>query len=173
MKIADGWIYLDINPEPWAVGTISTGRRNGKTFGRMARNESLHTFKEEVREMLDGKVEMMPPGMYDLHFYFSRRLDTYSSESGRKANAHVADATNMQKALEDALQGILMDNDRDVRRITSEIIAQGPDAKPFIVIRPKMFVPSSFVLFPPQIIAAMDAPEVGAKSDNTWGGPRT
>lgn len=170
--MSSSWIYLDINPEPWAVGTLSVGRRNGKPFPRMARNESLHTFKEEVREALGGRVDMMPEGVYDLHFYFSRRLDTYRGESGRLANAHVADATNMQKALEDALQGILMDNDRDVRRITSEIIAQGPDVKPFIVIEYKMYVPTTYTDFPQVVIQKMDAAPIEKKSDNTWGGPR-
>ena len=27
------WIRLDLNPEPWAIGDVSVGRKNGKMFG--------------------------------------------------------------------------------------------------------------------------------------------
>lgn len=129
-----GFVYLDVNPQPWAVGPLAIGKRNGKMFPKMNRNEAVHDFKEAVRGELEGMVRMLPAGEYDLSFYFWRRLDSYVAESGRKAAAHVADATNMQKALEDALQGIVIDNDRDVRRVFSEIVEQGPDVVPGIAV---------------------------------------
>lgn len=139
-----GYVYLDVNPEPWAVGPLSLGRRGGKMFPKMERNASVFSFKEAVRGELKDRIQGMPPGVYDLDFYLWRRLESYIGESGRKATAHVADATNMQKALEDALQGILFDNDRDVRRIRSEIVEQGPDVVPGIAIYATEYVAREF-----------------------------
>lgn len=39
----------------------------------------------------------------------------------------------MQKALEDALQGVVIENDRLVQRITSEIVRQDADTEPCII----------------------------------------
>ena len=166
--ILHGFVYLDVNPEPWAVGTLSIGKRGGKMFPRMARNESVHAFKEAVREELTGTVTMLPAGRYHLDFYFWRRLDTYVAESGRKANAHVADATNMQKALEDALQGILIDNDRDGAVIRSTIVEQGPAVIPGIGIFAKSAGPLSI---PDQVLTSRSwslAKKSHPTSDNSW-----
>lgn len=164
-------IYLDVNPEPWAVGPLALGRRNGKMFPKMERNASVHAFKEAVREELDlSQFSKMPPEFrYELKFFFWRRLDSYIGESGRKANAHVADATNMQKALEDALQGVLIDNDRDVQIISSTIVEQGPGVKPGIGIYAKSVTESPEI--PDGILAARSQLLARANtsvSDNTW-----
>jgi len=167
------WIYLDINPEPWAVGPLSLGRKNGKMYPRMGRNNAVHTFKEEVRAELEDRKLSLPEGLYDLQFFFWRRLDSYVSESGRKASAHVADATNMQKALEDALQGVLIGNDRDVRHVESEIVEQGPDVKPCIVIRAETWQPIPIHLrIPLDIMDSVRATAIEvAGFNNDWSGP--
>lgn len=132
-------LYLDVNPEPWAVGPLSLGRRNGKMFPKMERNASVHAFKEAVKEEVERLTcdPLHPDLKYHLEFYFWRRLESYIGESGRKATAHQADATNMQKATEDALQGVLIANDRDVVSIRSVIVEQGPDVTPGIGIYAK------------------------------------
>jgi Holliday junction resolvase RusA-like endonuclease len=127
------WFHLPLNPEPWAVGSLGIGKRGGKMFPTMSPNPQLTAFKQAVVEELEG-VEKLPPGEYELKFYFWRVLDDYETASGRRHRKHQADTTNLQKATEDALQGVLIDNDRNVRRVTSEIIEQGPDIKPRIVI---------------------------------------
>ena len=131
-----GHLYLDVNPKPWAVGPLALGRRGGKMFPKMERNASVFAFKEAVREEVEGlRVDMLPEGSrYILEFYFWRRLESYIGESGRKATAHVADATNLQKSTEDALQGLLFANDRDVQVVKSTIVEQGPDVIPGIGI---------------------------------------
>jgi Holliday junction resolvase RusA-like endonuclease len=166
--VSQGFVYLDVNPEPWAVGPLALGRRNGKMFPKMERNASLHAFKEAVREELEGHIQMLPEGTYQLEFYFWRRLDSYIGESGRKANAHVADATNMQKALEDALQGLVFGNDRDVKRIYSEIVEQGPDVVPGIAVSAMTYEPREL---PPYVRHAREAwllMDRTQGSDNTW-----
>lgn len=167
--VIHGLVYLDVNPQPWAVGPLAMGRRNGKMFPKMNRNEAVHDFKEAVREQLHGHVQKLPPGEYDLKFYLWRRLDSYVAESGRKAAAHVADATNMQKALEDALQGIVFDNDRDVRRIFTEIVEQGPDVVPGIAVYATSFLKTEL----PHAVqhvrkGALTRSTVTERSDNSW-----
>lgn len=164
-------IYLDVNPEPWAVGPLSLGKRNGKMFPKMERNASVYAFKEAVREELERtEFGPMPPEFrYQLEFYFWRRLDSYIGETGRKANAHVADATNMQKALEDALQGLLIDNDRDVQIIGSWIVEQGPDVQPGIGIYAKSVTEALEI--PDGILTSRSwslAKKSEAPSNNTW-----
>lgn len=127
------WFYLPLNPEPWAVGSLSLGKRNGRFFPKMDRNPQLAAYKEAIAEELSN-TDMLPPGEYELRFYFWRVLDDYETGSGKRHRKHAADTTNLQKATEDALQGILFDNDRHVQRVTSTIIAQGPEVKPGILI---------------------------------------
>lgn len=169
----NGYMYLDINPEPWAVGPLALGRRGGKMYPRMERNASVHAFKEAVKEAVEGQVNKLPPGKYELEFFFWRRLDSYEGETGRKINAHVADATNMQKALEDALQGYVFDNDRDVSRITSEIVEQGPNVVPGIGIFARTYqsrqLPYQLALDRDHALAESIR---SAISDNIWRGPQ-
>lgn len=169
MNSHQSWLYLDVNPEPWAVGPLALGRRNGKMFPRMERNASVHAFKEAVKEELERVgMEPLPEGQYHLQFFFWRRLESYIAESGRKANAHVADATNMQKALEDALQGNLIGNDRDVSVIRSVIVEQGFEVQPGIGIFAETV---DELTVPDQILSSRSwslARKTEAPSDNSW-----
>lgn len=130
----DRWFHLPLNPEPWAIGSIGIGKRGGKIHPTMSPNPQLVTYKEAIKEEL-GKVQPLPEGEYDLYFWFWRVLDSYTLASGRDSRRKQADATNLQKATEDALQGLLIGNDRNVRKIGSEIVEQGPEVKAGIVIR--------------------------------------
>jgi Holliday junction resolvase RusA-like endonuclease len=129
---------LWLNPEPWAVGTISTGRKNGKIFSRMSPDPNLAAFQRAVKEELAG-TKFLPEDYTQLTFYFWRQQATYLDSADRKRSRNQADSTNMQKGLEDALQGVLFANDRDVRSIRSVIMEQGPRATPCIVIEAQRF----------------------------------
>jgi len=167
--VSDHWLFIDVNPEPWAVGPLALGRRNGKMYPRMERNAGLHAFKEAVKGDLEDQQLMLPEGEYDLEFYFYRRLDSHIAESGRKVNAHVADATNMQKATEDALQGVLFGNDRDVRQVRSTVVEQGPDIKGCIIVHAQMYVPLNLLdWYPHDIREKLMASPQSLVSDNTW-----
>ena len=91
----------------------------------IGRNQQMHAYKQTVASLLEG-VAMMESGQYSVTFYFWRRLD------GRK---HPADATNMQKATEDALQEVLFKNDRDIRDIRSVVVEQSAETKPLVLLR--------------------------------------
>lgn len=130
---------LWINPEPWAVGTISSGRKNGKIFSRMSPDPNLVAFQKAVKESFEG-LPMLPADFTKLTFYFWRQQAVYLDAADRRRHRNQADATNMQKGLEDALQGILFENDRNVREIRSVIVEQGPKIEPCIVIQAERYV---------------------------------
>lgn len=164
------WYYIGVNPDPWAVGPLSIGKRGGKFFPKMGANAQLVAFKQAVKEDLESQdfVELQHHEQYVLRFYFWRRLEG----TGRNVK-HYADATNMQKATEDALQDVLIGNDRDVRDVQSIIVAQGPEvARPGIVVGVGPFDPLMIETYDmPDSIwleASSIQPREVPQSDNTW-----
>lgn len=130
------WFYLNLNPEPWAVGPVGYARREGKMSAYVGRNQQLDAYKEAIKEGLNELFpdEPMYEGLFDLQFYFWRNRADYETPQSQKARKNEADGTNLAKATEDALQGVLFKNDKDVRRMTWEIIEQGPDVIPAVVV---------------------------------------
>lgn len=127
-----------INPEPWAVGPIKIHRGTGGKRGapHVGPNEVLTTYQEALR--VEFKNLETPPFMIDgpseLEIYFWRRLDKYEFDSGAKHQRHVADTTNLVKGTEDALQGILFQNDRLNVVIHGVIVEQSPSTDPGLII---------------------------------------
>lgn len=130
----DWYLVTDINPEPWTASEGSVGRKSGKMFVMFHKPTQLRNYQEALKtEFVKQNPEYTQlSGLVSLELYFWRRLEQV--ESDRRSRAHIADATNLQKATEDALQKILFPNDRDIRRITSEIISQSADTDPAILI---------------------------------------
>lgn len=128
------WYQFHVNPEPWAVGPISVGRRQSKMVPVVGRNQQMEAYKEAIREEFAQRYpgDRVLPGRYSLDFFFWRRLDSASTGNRRQ---HQADGTNMMKATEDALQGLVIGNDRDVQRASWAIVSQGPTVAPGVVIR--------------------------------------
>lgn len=118
---------IRINPEPWRVPPMSAVRskHNGKLVVASNRDEQLASYQEAVREeiALQGGYLMSPP--YKIEFWFWRNLARHKKE---------VDATNMQKACEDALQGLIINNDRNVRSIHTESVEQGATTPGMILI---------------------------------------
>ena len=132
-------IWFDIagiNPEPWTSPEVSVGRKDGKMFPTVYKSPGLAAYQNAIREDLDYWHPNFPPivGEVTLNFYFWRQLHDYAGDRG-KVRKHQADATNLQKALEDALQGILFANDRDVQTIKSQIMSQDSYTEPLILIQ--------------------------------------
>lgn len=130
--------YIPINPEQWKVGPLGVGRSNGRLRPYIGRDQQLYSFQQAVKEELKG-VDCLPPGEYELHFYLWRNVATWETPTGKSAHRNAVDATNMQKALEDALQGVLITNDRYVKRVGSTIVEQGPDVVGKILIKASMW----------------------------------
>lgn len=128
------WYILEINPEPWAVGPIGYARRNGKMSAYMGRNAQLDTYKETVKEAILDLSPKMIDGKISLRFFFWRVQAEYQTSQARTHRKHEADVTNLQKATEDALQGILYKNDKDVVDIHSTMVDQSPTAPGRVVV---------------------------------------
>lgn len=119
-----------LNPVAWTAPSANHAQR------RLYKAAELTAYQSAVREQLEAKV-LLPffgEGELDITFWFWRRLDLGVVMEGANRRGHQSDATNLQKALEDALQGVLFPNDRDTRHIQSTIVAQGPEVSPGIII---------------------------------------
>lgn len=127
------WFVLDVNPEPWAIGPVGYSRRGGKMSAYVGRNAQLDAYKEAVREALGaGHPKIL--GRVAIQFYFWRNRADYKTPQARTHRKHEADLTNLQKATEDALQGVLFDNDKDTNEVHAVLVEQGPDVPGRIVI---------------------------------------
>ena len=98
----------------------------------VGRNQQLDAYKEAVREALGPQTKI--EGKVALQLFFWRNRAEYTTPQARAHRKHEADLTNLQKATEDALQGVLFDNDRDVSVCESYLVEQGPDIAGRIVI---------------------------------------
>ena len=131
------WYIIEgINPEPWAASEASIGRKNGKAFPHFHKPESLRMYQDAVKEefVSQNPQAVKVAGDIEIVFYFWRELPSITLHGQRDRRSAYADATNLQKALEDALQGILYDNDRDIVSVRSVIVEQTQETEPAILI---------------------------------------
>jgi Holliday junction resolvase RusA-like endonuclease len=145
------WVW-GVNPEPWrAPGFTHRGRaivpvKDGKTE---AYQEAL------AEEVVSQNPDLtMHEGELIVEFYFWRST----------AYNMPADATNCQKATEDALQGVLYVNDKSNRRVSSMICEQSPETFPAIIIRISKWNPRVVPVLP-------ERPVVGKFEGNNWKPP--
>lgn len=137
------WYLVEgINPQPWQASEGQIGRKAGKLFIHFHKPETLRSYQEAVSETFKKQnpqaVEV--EGDISLTFAFWRQLEEGESyATNRKTRSNIADATNLQKAMEDALQGILFANDRQVRSVRSVIMEQGQLTEPAILVGVQSF----------------------------------
>lgn len=167
------YFTLALNPEPWAIGPLDVRRRGNRVYPAIGQNAQLASFQEAVREEI-GSGHTVMTGPMKLTFYFWRQRANYNSSNERSVRKHQADDTNMVKALEDALQGVLYANDRDTNDVRGVVVEQGPDVigKIVIQIEPNSALPD--IDLPPDVWAQLERIEQGQalpESDNTWRGP--
>lgn len=141
------WLFFEINPEPWAVGPVGYARRGGKMSAYIGRNQQLASFQEAVREELHEQWGDLPPleGRFKIDVFFWRKREEYKTPQSRRHRKHEADATNLLKAFEDALQPMLINNDRDNISVTSHIMEQSETALPRIILRIEKIDPEEHV----------------------------
>lgn len=133
---SDQWFVIHANPYPWKVPNFTVSRRKGGGFyPKAGRDLGLHTYKEAVAEQVRSQSPRMIDGEIELQFWFYRELTRYKTATGRKGKRNEADTTNMQKATEDALQGILFENDNKVVRVASWRVEQAESTTPMLIIR--------------------------------------
>lgn len=130
----------DIQPEPWEAPQGSVGRtQGGKLFARLTTKQKQRMYQEALAEEFKNQYPDVEPTTdnVSLSFFFYRDLPL-AETAKRKIRSHVADATNLQKAAEDALQGLLYANDRQVKHVESAIVRQEADLRPslLVIMRP-------------------------------------
>src|SRR5690349_14137554 len=119
------WFVLPINPEAWRVPPMTAARGKGRgIYVKAGRDQQLYNYQESVREELRRqRAELFLLSNeydgYELVFYFHHVLEQYQSMKGRTVQDKEADLTNLVKATEDALQGIVIDNDKNVVKQTN------------------------------------------------------
>lgn len=140
------YLVTGINPEPWVASEANVGKKGGKSFVHFHKPSQLRNYQEALAEEFPSQnpTAVLMEGDLQVTFCFWRRLEVGELD-GRKRRAHIADATNLLKATEDALQGILYKNDRNNRSVTSVIVAQGPEVEPAILISIMPFDKSTLV----------------------------
>lgn len=136
----DDWYLIEgINPEPWEApqGSIGRAKGSGKQYVQMHKTSTQRTYQEAVSDYMKKQNPEMTLDNVALEFFFWRDLPetlVISEKKDRKTRGHIADATNLQKSTEDALQGILFKNDNQVVQVRSVIMEQGRDVYPRILI---------------------------------------
>lgn len=123
-----------LNPEPWAAPDIYRGRG--------VKNQDLRAYQNAVSELVSLElhqggwtIPVFPKATpLVVCFAFWRQQATSRSASGRNIRSRAADATNMQKATEDALQKLLFDNDRHNLTVASHVIEQGDGVNPAVLV---------------------------------------
>lgn len=153
--MSERWYVLMINPEPWAIGPVGYSRRGGKMSAYVGRNAQLDAYKEAVREEIADQNPEKMIGYVDITFWFWRNRATYLTQKAVQHRKHEADATNMLKATEDALQGILYDNDKDNRTVKAVVMAQDAGIHPRIVVRVRQHQPVDMTYFPDEVVMKM------------------
>ena len=129
------WYVLDLNPIQWAVGPVVTGRKGGKVYGNIGRNQELHAYKEAVREILEDTAPTAVLGEVELFIYFWRQREEYQTHQARTHRKHEADLTNLQKAFEDAIQDVMIENDKNVKAVRTVVVEQDVNTTPCVVFK--------------------------------------
>lgn len=161
------WFIADVNPEPWAIGDLGVGRKGGKYYPTVGRNHQMYAYQQSIKEALRGQERSFTAPI-DLCFYFYRSIATYQSHQARTARSHEADATNLQKATEDALQGVFYKNDKDVTHVESYFVEQDPATNGKVVIGIRN---TPRIVLPPAVQALIDELEFENDFDpNEWHG---
>lgn len=133
-------LYLieGVNPEPWTSPAANIMRRGGKLIAHLTSSPLVGAYQAAVAsEFRRTYPEVVPyPDGTELQveFYFWRQMAQYEGDT-RINTRNFADATNMQKSTEDALQGVVYGNDRSNVQVSSRIMAAGRHVDPLIVVR--------------------------------------
>jgi hypothetical protein len=146
------WFVLPINPEPWAVGPLGVNHKTKRAY--MGENQKLAAYQNAVREQVEDAIPTV--GEVEITLYIWRALEKATTFDGKKRRAHTSDATNIQKATEDAIQGFLIENDRNVRKVMTEIVEQSERTTPCIVIRVKPYEEHDPSTIPDAVWAGVD-----------------
>ena len=132
-----------INPMPWTAPQLGTKRVGGKVVPITFPKAELAEYQEAIHDTVASAV--MEKGLQApvfakgtlliCEFFFWRQLESYNSlATGRKVTPKQPDVTNMLKATEDALQGVIYHNDTNNRVVSGHLVECGPEVEPRIML---------------------------------------
>lgn len=116
---------LPVNPEPWKVGPAFKGK--------VSRDPSLYAYQQAVQEGLKIQNPRMVDGPVTLELFFWHSRVRYQGAKKVVVKNRV-DLTNVQKSTEDALQGVVLKNDREVRAIRSYMMEDSEQTEGTVVV---------------------------------------
>lgn len=168
--MTEQWFVLDVNPEPWEIGPLNVVRKGGSFRPFVGRSQTLDDYKKSVREAVKDQPHKFMEGKLSLTCWFWRQRPEYETAQARRHRSHEADDTNMFKATEDALQGLLYDNDKNNREIHGYIVDQGPHVNPGIIIRlkPAPGVVEMLSPIPPDVLSRLWADRSAPVEDDRY-----
>jgi len=115
------------------IAVITAGR---KPFPKVSPNKTLRVYQDAIQsELVEVGAKILPGPYYSIRYSFSRQLVQYKTRQSRTVTRNWADVTNMQKGTEDALQGVLLPNDRAVIQNLSRLVGeQRTSTLPYVVV---------------------------------------
>lgn len=172
--MTEQWFVLDVNPEPWEIGPLNVVRKNGHFRPFVGRSQQLYDYQQSIKKAIAdaGQQVVKLDGDVSLTCWFWRHRPDYETWQARRHRKHEADDTNMLKATEDALQGVLYDNDKNNVHVQGFVVAQGPDVEPGLIlcVKPAPGVADMMRLIPPDVLSRLAKPEDKPTEDTQYSG---
>jgi len=132
------YLIPGVNPVPWKAPINTVQRRGSKSFCQSRKHPDTDAYQQQLIDrfsVLYPDVESLGKEWdVELTITFWRDLTPFKRSDGRTGRARKADVSNMVKSTEDALQGILFDNDRQVQSASGIIAHQAMDIEPLLLI---------------------------------------
>lgn len=164
-----------VNPEPWRSPRLGTKRVGGKVTPAAFKDTNLRSYQEAVKEILTEELTTLgyelpyfeEGSILTLSFAFWRQTESYQGENRRNVRNR-PDLTNMQKATEDALQGVLYKTDRKNVLVQSSLVEVGPLVAPRILIECEMEGPTSWRHFMNGVVDRIKETGVASPAGSVW-----
>lgn len=166
---------------------MSVGSKGKAKFVQSGVDKEARAYKDALISALRKQDADRLDGPYSVDFLFWRKLEQYQTESGRNMTRKWVDATNMQKLCEDALQEIIITNDKEDLVVRSYIMSQTKETIPCIGIVIRAGIDPARITIrnclPPDVAGKMEdmvelsnmryehstgAASSGRKIDNSW-----
>jgi Holliday junction resolvase RusA-like endonuclease len=164
-----------VNPEPWRSPRLGTKRVAGKVTPAAFKDANLRSYQEAVKEVLTEELTTLgyelpifeEGSLLTISFGFWRQTESYQGEGRRNVRAR-PDLTNMQKATEDALQGVLYKTDRRNVMVQSALVEVGPLVEPRILIECELETASSWRHFMNGVVSRIKETGVPSPAGSVW-----
>lgn len=125
-----------INPQPWRAGKFGKKRVGGKLISILIKDEGTAAYQEGLHEAVTGALAelqvplpVFPKGtLLRVKFTYWYQIEQFRNlNTGRITTPKQPDTSNLTKATEDALQGLMYHNDKDNRSTWGELVYIGTE----------------------------------------------